>query len=86
MTSSGHLETQSKQINLKKAKATGTFGIGTEAVLSNSYNTVQVVASETKWVGKLIPLNSLRFIPNTEDKDVVYALLQWLAEQENSLI
>lgn len=80
----------SLSINLKQAKATGTFGLGSEWRSLNSMNhennPYEVILSEKRGLfGALIPRNALRFVPYIEDVDIVHALLGWLATTENQL-
>ncbi|RQP21867.1 hypothetical protein [Piscinibacter terrae] len=79
-----------RTVNLKTAKATGTFGLGTQwhalNAVSQKTNPAEVVMSEERGLlGTLIPRAALRFTPYPDDVDVVHALLGWLAEPSNHL-
>ena len=79
-----------RSINLKTAKASGTFGLGSEwhslNAMSHKTNPHEVVLSEKKAVlGALILIGAMKFIPYLEDIDIVHALLAWLAEPNNTL-
>lgn len=86
----GTVVTPTKSVNLKVAKASGTFGLGTEwhslNAMSHKTNPLEVVLSEKKgMLGALIPSGALKFVPFLEDIDVVHALLEWMAEPQNKL-
>jgi len=86
----GTVVTPTKSVNLKVAKATGTFGLGSEwrslNAMSHKTNPYEVVLSEKKGLlGALIPLGALKFIPFVEDIDIVHSLLAWMAEPGNKL-
>lgn len=86
----GTICTPTMTVNLKVAKASGTFGLGTEwhslNALSHKTNPYEIVLSEKKgMLGALIPSGALKFIPFLEDIDVVHALLAWMAEPQNKL-
>lgn len=90
LTKDGMISTPTKTVNLKVAKACGTFGLGTEwhslNALSQKTNPYEVVLSEKKAIlGTLIPSGALKFVPFLEDIDAVHALLAWMAEPRNTL-
>ncbi|MGE0469586.1 MAG: hypothetical protein AB7L09_12480 [Nitrospira sp.] len=79
-----------RSINLRTAKASGTFGLGSQwhslNFMSHQTDPYEVVLSEKKAaLGALIPIGALKFIPYLEDIDIVQALLAWLAEPNNTL-
>ncbi len=87
----GTITTPMKSVNLKVAKASGTFEVGTEwhslNALSHKTNPYEVVLSEKKsMLGALIPLGALKFVPFVEDIDIVHSLLAWMAEPKNRLL
>lgn len=90
LTSDGRVQSGTRNIDLKAAKRTGTFGVGTEARSlsrsSHEYNTAEVVISEEKGLFGYIPLNAIRFTPNVHDSDIVHSLLIWLAAEGNYLV
>ena len=86
----GTVCTPTKTVNLKVAKASGTFGLGTEwhslNAMSQKTNPYEVVLSEKKgMLGALLPSGALKFVPFLEDVDVVHTLLTWMAEPQNNL-
>ena len=86
----GTVVTPTKTVDLKVAKASGTFGLGTEwrslNAMSHKTNPSEVVLSEKKgMLGALIPSGALKFVPFAEDIDIVHALLAWMAEPQNRL-
>jgi hypothetical protein len=87
----GTVLTPNKSVNLKTAKAIGTFGLGTEwrslNALSHSSNPYEVVLSEKRgMLGAMVPRDALKFIPFVDDVDIVHSLLAWLAEPANKLV
>lgn len=87
---SGVVRTPKRGVNLKAARESGTFGLGTERhsinMLNSRIDSAEVVISESKgMLGQLIPRDALRFTPTVEDVDVVHTLLAWLAEPGNTL-
>lgn len=88
LTSGGDLETATKTIGLKAAKANGMFGVGTEwrsLGFSRGYDTNEVIVCEKKGTLGFIPRSALRFNANEGDTDVINALLIWLADPNNAL-
>ena len=86
----GTVRTPTSSVRLKVAKASGTFGLGSEwhalNGVSKKTDTSEVVLSETRGLfGALIPRDALRFVPYLEDIDIVHALLDWLAKPANNL-
>lgn len=86
----GTVTTPKNTVNLKIAKASGTFGLGTEwhslNALSHKSNPSEIVLSEKKGLlGALIPFGALEFTPFVEDTDITHALLAWMAKPENKL-
>jgi hypothetical protein len=86
----GMVVTTSISINLKQAKATGTFGLGSEwrslNYVNHETNPYEVILSDKRGTfGALIPRGALRFVPYIEDVDIVHALLAWMAEPGNQL-
>ena len=79
-----------RSINLKVAKASGTFSLGSEwlafNMVSHTTDPNEVVLSEKKATfGTLIPWGALKFYPSAQDTDVLFSLLTWLAEPGNEL-
>ncbi|RME56435.1 hypothetical protein D6779_10625, partial [Candidatus Parcubacteria bacterium] len=90
LNKNGTVSTPTMVVDLKVAKATGTFCLGSEWRSFNSMsfkiNPYEVVLSEKKrMLGSMIPLDALRFVPFVEDVDVVHALLTWMAEPQTKL-
>lgn len=86
----GIVATTSISINLKQAKATGTFGLGSEwrslNHVSHETNPYEVILSDKRGAFRtFIPRGALRFVPYIEDVDIVHALLAWMAEPGNQL-
>lgn len=88
LTVTGKIESDTREIDLKRAKREGTFGVGIESRslgYSRSYDREEIVVAEGKGTMGLIPRDALRFKANKYDTDVVNALLQWMAESDNKL-
>jgi hypothetical protein len=86
----GVVVTGTRTVDLKSAKASGTFGLGTQwralNAVSQKSNPTEVVISESRGLlSALIPRDALRFTPYPEDVDVVHSLLGWLAEPNHWL-
>lgn len=86
----GTVGTPTRRIDIKRAKESGTFGIGTEWHSINGMNTrsdpYEVVLSEERGlIGALIPRNSIRFTPFLQDVDAIHAVLNWLSKPGNTL-
>jgi hypothetical protein len=86
----GNIIVNNKRVNIKTAKASGTFSIGTEWRSINGMNRHstpnEVVLSEKKGLLKsLIPTDAIRFVPTCEDIDITLSLLEWISEPENNL-
>lgn len=89
LTKDGVVAKGARRIDLKQAKAFGTFCVGTERRSlsgSRASNPNEIVVSEKKGLlGVTIPSDALRFYSWDEDPDIVQALLEWMAEPDNKL-
>jgi hypothetical protein len=77
-----------KSVNLKVAKASGTFELGTHStsLMTTKSNPFEIVLSEkSKRFGRYSPSDALTFVAVTEDLDILRSLIAWMAEPGNKL-
>jgi len=86
----GTLSTPRGSMNLKIAKSSGTFGIGTEwnslIGISRRENSGEVIISEKKGLlGSLVPRGALSLEIFIVDMDIAHFMLIWMADPQNTL-